>query len=49
MGHIIYRDFRDPSKKKNHIPKYRKWRTAFCWSLLANIILVMITLKMGMK
>lgn len=49
MGHIIYRDFKDPATKKNHVPKWRKWRTAFVWSVVFNIILAMVVLKLGMK
>lgn len=48
MGHIIYRDFRDPSNKKNHVPKYHKWRTAFVWSVFLNITLAIVALKFGM-
>lgn len=38
MAQIIYRDFKDKSKKKNGIPKYVKYKRALILSVFINLI-----------
>lgn len=38
MAQIIYRDFKDPSTKKNWVPKYKKYQRALILSIFVNLV-----------